>query len=428
LAAVAQGIRSRRQGLQAWRLASGLTMGFLIASGVAVAWMAQVGSLDGFWGVLSRRDMPGYVLGPILIRPLVPEVFAGFLTIAAAAVLVTGVSVHRAWRANFREYLSRGSDVAIPAAVGFMLLLTAWEWSQWQKLVLGLAGLWLPALGGIFLIDRSQRGCMWWLCLGMLAMTWAAVVLQGHHAPYQYPPVLAFAAYFAAIGLQVALRNRLQVEAQPSAARGQRIWLGVCLAGIVYLAFGWWLPKMTFHSKDLFIPAATSLPAHYDNVTKHKLTLPTYTNSMQVADRVRELTAPDEPIGVLFHEMRLYYHCRRPNVSRLLTMQPAYKHMFDAFIADILRRRPKVLLARIPDAANTAALPHGRVDALTRQEVEVAVSGELLDFFGPPIQPVLDAYRVTEVIGRVCILQPRVSNRYEAMPGRSTRRISPDNG
>jgi hypothetical protein len=109
-------------------------------------------------------------------------------------------------------------------------------------------------------------------------------------------------------------------------------------------------------------------------------------------------------------------------------MQPAYKHMFDAFIADILRRRPKVLLARIPDAANTAALPHGRVDALTRQEVEVAVSGELLDFFGPPIQPVLDAYRVTEVIGRVCILQPRVSNRYEAMPGRSTRRISPDNG
>jgi hypothetical protein len=278
------------------------------------------------------------------------------------------------------------------AAVLFGILLTSQMWPAWQQILIRFAGLWIPAAGSILLCSWHCRSEIWRLCMLMLLAAITAMVLQGQFFLYHMPPMLALAAYIAA----VEISGRMTTFG--NAGHPQRVWLLVCIAAGISLAVGPWWSTMTMVTNRPYVLAGTTLANHYTAITKHKLSCPTYATTRKVAGRIDEMTTANEPIGSLMHEARFYYFSHRPSVYKLIAMQDAYRHMFADYMQAIRSRRPKVLVARIPEPLRSSR---------DLQAIQAAVFEQTEAFFGPPGTAVRELYRATETIDDVCILQPR---------------------
>jgi hypothetical protein len=344
----------------------------------------RLGSWDGFWGVLTRRDMPGYILGPALLRNVSGYLGIGgllFMAVASWARCTRGKAAAREW--------------TLFSMVGFgvfAILLTCRWWPEWRHVLACFAGLWIPAVGSIALAFWRPRSESWTLCAILLGATSAAVVLQGQFFLYHLPPMLATASYIGASEIDERLGKVGAV------ARESLVWLAVCAGCVVYLAAGQWWPTMGFVTAHPYVLAGTDLSGHYTAITKHKLSCPTYATTMRVARRIQEMTGEDEPIATLFHEARIYYFAQRPCVYKLMAMQDAYRHMFGDYMQAIRDRRPKVIAARIPERLRES----GDVTA-----IQEAVFNEAETFFGEPGRTIRELYQVTELIDDVCLLTPR---------------------
>lgn len=394
-----QAIQRRRAGPSVLVPLAALTAGFLCAAGIGVALFMHMGSWDAFWGVLSRRDMPGYVRGPALIRSILPPLLAG-----CAGIVLLGFG-RQAGRHTFSSEFagSIGEIDTFPfsrllslrwcasAFFIFALLLSLRQWSEWRHVWMVFAGLWIPATGSILLSDWRERGEIWRLCLLMGVAVTAAVILQGQFFLYHLPPMLALAAYLAATEIADLLRRPRDSVTARSA------WASVCVACVVYLIVGQWWPTMSFVTARPYVLANHSLSDHYVSITKHKRSCPTYATTVRAAERIRELTSENEPMASLFHEARLYYCARRPSVHKLIAMQSAYQHLFADYMQAIRDRKPKVVVARVPQH-----LRHSN----DLQAIQAAVFDEAEAFFGPPGRAIRELYRATELIDDLCLLQP----------------------
>ena len=366
--------------------AAGLTTGFALASIAGAAWLIHLGSWDGFWGVLSRRDMPGYILGPALIRSVLPPLLAGAIAVTLGAWVLSRCSNLRSssdghWTAPWAKALA-----------AYALLLTARNWPGWQQVLMLFAGLCIPAIGAMLVRPWKDRGEAWRLCLLMLCASCAALILQGQYFLYHLPPLLAFAAMLSAIQIDEAIRT------WPTVDRAGRSWGGVWRGGGESVGACLGGPTMAFAPGGPKGRAGTTLAGHYTSVTRHKLSCPTYATTMKAAERIRELTGEADPIACLLHDPRIFYFARRPSVHKLIAMQDAYRHMFADYMQAIRMRRPKVIVARVPESLH-------RSSEITA--VQAAVYDQTESFFGPPGKVVRDLYHVTQIIDDLCILQPR---------------------
>lgn len=378
-----RGWKQRRQGPRGFMPWAALSAGFLLAAAVVAGLFVRWGWWEGFWGIFSRRDIPGYVVGPGLIRQAAPALLAGL-------ALFAGIG----WAAS-RMPWGRGGTPALQAcAVAFAMfavLLTARRWPGWQNLLMCFGGLFVPAAGGMASRAWSDRSEIWRLAVCMLAAATGSLVLQGQFFPYHVPPILAAAAYLA--GVEIV--ERAATLGRPEHRASLRV--AVYAGGLAYLAVGQWWPTMSFVTATPNVLAGTTLSAHYDAITKHKLNCPTYTTTVKVADRIRELTAENDPIATLFHEARIYCFSRRPSVHKLLSTHVSFRHMFPAYMQAIRDRKPKVIAARIPQRLRKSH------DVAA---IQSAVYDEAESCFGPPAAVIRECYRVTDVIDDVCLLTP----------------------
>jgi len=381
---IAAAWRHRRGGLRALHPVALLTLGFLAAAAAGVALIAHAGSWDACWGVLSRRDMPGYVQGPKLIRTILPGIVVGA---AALAVCLVVASKTRA-----RGVLSQPVRTWAIGCMLFTLLLSCRQWLGWQHVLVCFSGLWIPAFASLIRTEWRERSETWQLTTAMLLAVTAAVILQGQFFLYHLPPMLALAAYLAATEIVDAFST------MSASGASRPVWPVLCLGSIAYLIAGQWWPTMSFVTAHPHVLAGTNLADHYTSITKHKLSCPTYATTIKATDRIRELTREDEPIATLFHEARIYYFARRPAVYKLLCMQSIYAHMFADYMQAIHDRRPKVIVARIPERLRESGDLHA---------IEAAVFNEAESFFGPPARTIRELYHVTERIDDLCLLAPK---------------------
>lgn len=376
-----------------WFGLAGLTAGFVVASLLTCGTLACIGSWDGFWGVLTRRDMPGYVRGPRMIRDIVPTLLAG-----AAAMALIAASWHIFRPKVNRDWQSTLSRWALACGV-FAAVVSAHAWPAWtHHVLLRFAGLSIPVAGAV-LVHRSRfREESLRLSLLMLAAVTAAVILQGQFFLYHLPPMTAFAAYIAADEIVRCMRKADAAAPNSGLGEARFTWPTVCIVAVVYLAVCQWWPTMSFVTARPCVLAGTTLDDHYTSITKHKRSFPKHSTIVAVADRIRELTDKTDPIAALFHEARIYYFARRPSVHKLIAMQTPYAHLFGEYMQAIRDRRPKVIVARIPEPLRQSTdLP----------AIESAVFDEAERFFGEPGRTIRELYHVTETIDDVCILRPR---------------------
>jgi len=392
LRAVLHGWRARREGLRAWAGAAGMTAGFVAAAAASVALLVHLGWWGGCWAVLTRADMPGYIAGPGLVRDIIGPFLLGATVLAAALALIVKTAFAAGESSAAPQHqVPQVLRAWVVGSIVLGLLITNHYWAGWRSLNTALIGLWLPAMGSLLVRFWSGRSTIWRVSLLMLLASWVAMVLQGKFFLYHCPPLFAFAGYLTAN--ELADRFRRPVWQHRSAA----VWTAVCLAATVHLATGYWWGKMTQQGSSPWVLAGTTLEEHYTRVTARKSRLPDYATVQEVARQVRVLTGQDDPIAVLFHEPRLYYFAQRPPVHRLIPMQPIFRHMFEDFFQGIDVKRPKILLAHVPDAVQPARDP---------SLVQPAVFDDLESYFGPSARLIRQNYRVTSVVNDVCILQP----------------------
>ncbi len=357
---------------------------------------------------------------------------------------------------------------AVAVAAG---VLSIWLWPAWQSLLPMVGGLLLPAGGAVLLQAWAGRSRTWRLVALTAGAVFAAIVVQGQFYFYHFPPLLACLAYLAADELLRQSRDRGRAatvrerwprraasvrewfrgfvrsrkrwqsrdcegavaaqsrgregavprfRAKPQAMAAQsrdpllaptaspassprtlgtfHPWCLVCLASVALLAGHAWGGKMTSVSTQPWILRSMTLAEHYDQVTRHKPRYPLYSTTQRAARRVRELTLPTDAIACLINEPRLYYLAERPAAHRLVIPNEAFRPLFDEFLPTLHTKRPPVILARVPE------MVRGCEDPTT---VHAAVFDEAESFFGPQARLLRDAYRVTELIDDICILQPR---------------------
>jgi hypothetical protein len=367
-----------------------LSAGFILSALAAIALLMHLGWWDGFWRVLTRKDIAGYIRGPQLVRELAPHLLAGTVALAIV-ILVACMGRTRSVAGATLHIRSLAAPIAAGLAV-FALVLTVQRWPDWQQAFLKTAGLLIPAAGAMLAARWSQRSRTWQIAVLLALASFAAILWQGHFALYQFPPLLAFAAYVAAVELTERLARFTETDT------AGRIWMMVSVGFASHLAVSTWGWTMSYYGRSPYVLSGTTLAGHYTKVTANKPSFPTYETTAMAAARVRELTSDNDPIVCLIDEPRLYYLAQRPPAHPLLRTQECYSTFFPGLFETIRSRQPKVLLARLP------AELRGTTDPAA---AEPAVLADLDRYFGPPAHALHGQYRLTEIINAdVCILQP----------------------
>ncbi len=364
--------------------------GFLLSAIGAVALLIHLDWWAGFRNVMTRRDIPGYILGPTIIRQIIPSLLAGGI-IAGSLCLILTVRVGKSCHQNFPRSAGQWLGFSILMGGVWGLLLITHQWTAWQQIAIRAMGLLIPAIGAIVIQPWRGRSRIWRMAMLLGVASFVGMVMQGHFFFYHFFPLFAFAAYLAGNEIVEGVR-RFGFEEHAS-----RAWGLVCLAAVIYHTVDYWGAKMVTPSASPYVLARMSLEEYQDNITKHQPRYPLISTTRKTAERVRALTADSDPIGCLFNEPRMYYFAGRPPVYKLFVAQEVYSHMFDAFMEAIDRQKPKVLVARIPLAARNA----------DREVVESAVFDDTESYFGPAAHTLRQNYRVCEIIDDVCLLQPR---------------------
>jgi hypothetical protein len=369
----------------------GLTVGFLLSAMASVLVLKRLDWWDSYWPVLTGKAFPpGYVLGPTMIRMLLPYV-----------ALATGLAVTVALWAWWRRVddvpsprVHRIADTAQLVVIGvvvFGLLLTIVSWSRWGDMLLRISGVALPALGAIAICCWTGRSRTWRVCCLLAGVCLAALFIQGRFTPYRYAPLVAMMAYLAAGEIVYRVR---QMHISTS---GQRAWTMICLVAVLHLATAHWWLQMIAYSREPHVLADRTLTEHHARIVNSNRATVRYETAVEVAQRIRELTDANDPVAMLFYEPRINYMAARPVVHRMFIPLDLHRLLYEEFMAAIAARKPKVVLARLPEAHRyirdpVAAAPIIFADAEAR--------------FGPSARVISDHYQLTELIGDVAILQP----------------------
>ncbi len=407
--AVAGAWRDRREGTPAFAGVAGLTAGFVLSAAASVLVLTRLGSWPGYWPVLMREDpriQGGYITGHWMILEMIPRV----AVVSAVIALILGLGFlltlprqRRQARVRWGLVVEWLRSLTVAAAV-FALLVTALFWPRWRGMLLLAMGILLPALGSVLVRSWTGQSHTWRTVLLLACASLGSVVVQGNFLWYHYSPVLACASLLAANELVDGFRRF------SSDRRSTRMWMAVCLAAAFYLGYAHWWRRMSLHTNTPNVLAGTTLSEHYGRVTR-KMEAPSYATSLQVAQRVQELTEETDPIGILFFDTWLYYLAERPPVHDLVYITPEryFKHLYCDFMRTIDERRPKVVLARIPHDLDD-------INNADKSGVTAAVFNSLEAFFGPSAGVIRESYRVTEIIDDVCIMQPRGTEVIESLP------------
>ena len=389
------GWKAGRSTFTSW---AALTAGFILTTAAGAALLFGL----GFW--TSLRDaftlggqMPqGYVHGPALVRSMLPYAVPaiGLIGLLALILAPRAQKGSEAVDARLVAWASRWAHMVVGASMVFGLLLLNHRNEEFRLPCATMLGLLIPGAAAILIAPWSGRSRVWRLCLLMTAATFAGVCLQGWFFIYHMLPFFAFVSYLAAGEIVERL------EQFSAATPGARAWTIACLACLVHLSVSNWGHYMTFASSKPYVLADTGLIDHYTQITKHRTRYPTYGTSYRVAERIRSLTGPQDPIVLLFREPRIYQLAQRPPVHPLIVPNEWTTPFFGEFVAAIGRTHPKVVVARIPESAR------GKKDIAN---VEAAVLADVESFYGEKGRIILEQYRLTEVIEDVGILQPKIT-------------------
>ncbi|HOW70494.1 MAG TPA: hypothetical protein PKY77_07835 [Phycisphaerae bacterium] len=377
-----------------------LTAGFVLAALAGIVLLFHLGLWSSYadaW-TLGGQMPSGYVRGPALVGSLLPYAVPALVLIASSAAVFAPQKVS-GWFSRPAVMACRWAHLAAGAALVFGLLLLNHRSEEFRGPFGATLGLLIPGVATVLIASWSGRSRVWRLCVLMAAATFGGVGLQGWFFVYHMLPFFAFLSYLAAGEIVRGLG--------PAAAGtpGTRAWMAVCLAGLVHLSVSYWGHYMTFATSSPYVLAGTGLVDHYTRITKHRTRYPSYGTSHRVAERIRSLTRPDEPIALLFREPRIYQLAQRPPAHPLLVINEWTTPLFDEFLAAVGRTRPKVVVARIPESVRGIA---------DRAFVEAVVLADVESFFGDKGRTIREQYRLTEVIDDVGILQPRTAGRAEA--------------
>ncbi len=396
LQACADAWHHRTEGLRATAVVTGLTAGFLATVLTSFAILYCWGSWDAYWQVLTRRHPlmeDGYVMGPYLLLEM--RYRTAWAGVMLAAVL--GVLFLMTWS---REAQDRGKgrrlllDWAwwVMAGTGlFLLMITAHFWPDWRCMLVVSIGAIVPALG--FALSRPWRDLSrtQWLVLMNCGAGMASILIQGQFAMYHLFPLAAFASYLAACEVTDGFR-RFRPEPNRS-----HPWLVVCLSLLLFTGYTQWWRCMTRFSASLNPLEGRTLVEHYAHVTR-KMNAPAYETKLRVARRLQELTAPNEPITIMFFDLWLYQMCNRPPAMPKVYIHADTMRNIPATIDSVLDRKPRILLARL----RTELPAEKRSDPTA---VFATLVGELETYFGAPAQQIGTTYRLIEMIDDVGFLE-----------------------
>lgn len=387
--------RNRVQGPRAFLGVMTLSAGFLAAAALSVVVMLHLDWWTGFWETLTRKNVPQYILGPWMVREMIPRTVAGLLIIAlgiAASLAFSGrtADADRTASAGMGEWLW----LVLAATVLLLVQYVLRYWESWAALFMRVAGVWVPALGAFLLGPGRNRSRTWRVVWLLAGASLAALVLQGRSSPYRFPPLWAFAGYLAAGELSTRL-GRLR-----AATPLERLWAACCIAAVAQTTVGHWGTTMTAQTWSPHVLAGTSLSQHYQRCTRNSTTC-SYATAMAVAQRVRQLTRETDEIISLFDDPRLLCFAKRPIAHRLVRLHPAFRPLFEDCMKTIRQKRPVVVLAQVP-----AARRHDQDLAA----VQSAIFEEIESFVGPSAQVIRRNYQLTEIIDHIGILQPGIAS------------------
>jgi hypothetical protein len=159
-----------------------------------------------------------------------------------------------------------------------------------------------------------------------------------------------------------------------------------------------WYRRMTSTTDSPYVLGGSTLEDHYAAVTDGKRNVPTRGTVMQVAARIRALTAEGEPIMCLFGDPRILVEADRPPAYKLVYVHACYNHLFGEMMAAVAREEPHVIVARVPESAR---------DASDTSVIQHAVLKDAESLFGPDAAALGEHYQLAEVIDDVCLLLPR---------------------
>jgi hypothetical protein len=380
----------RREGWSTFIPWLALTLGFVITALAGAMLLHHFGLWSSYHDAFSLGgQMPkGYVRGPALVRALLPYTAPAILILS---LLIVGL-MKKGSGAVSRRALGQWAICAAGAGLVFGLMLLNQRSPEFHGPFSAMIGLFIPGVAAVLIARWSDRSRVWQACLLMTAAAFAGVCFQGWFFVYHMLPFFAFLTYLVA--------NEI-VEHFEGFARGTneaRAWTLVCLAGVVHLGMSHWGHCMTLATTRPYVLSGMSLIDHYDMITKHQPRYPTFGTSSRVAERIRSLTNADDPIALLFREPRIYQLAGRPPAHPLLVINEWTAPLFPDFLRTIEQRRPKVVVAHLPEAVR------GKNDPA---EVAPALLADVEEYFGPGARFIRKQYLLTEVIGDVGILQPR---------------------
>ncbi|MBP7937660.1 MAG: hypothetical protein KA354_23715, partial [Phycisphaerae bacterium] len=399
LLALVEAVGNWRAGCRVFGSWAALTGGFVLAALAGIALLLHLGLWSSYgdaW-TLGGQMPSGYVRGPAMVRSLLPYAVPALALIASSAAILVPKKVSGSF-VKPAAMVWGWAHLAAGAALVFGLLLLNHRNEEFRGPFGATLGLLIPGLATVLIAPWSGRSRVWRLCVLMAAAAFAGVGLQGWFFVYHMLPFFAFLSYLAAGEIVRGLGHA-------AGTVGTRAWMAACLAGLVHLSVSYWGHYMTFATSSPYVLSGTGLVDHYTRITKHRTRYPSYGTSHRVAERIRSLTGPDEPIALLFREPRIYQLAQRPPAHPLLVINEWTTPLFDEFLTVVGGTRPKAVVARIPELAR------GMED---RAAVEAAILADVESFFGDKGRIIREHYRLAEVIDDVGILQPRIVDRAEA--------------
>jgi hypothetical protein len=389
----------RRRGLAALIAPVGLTMGFAAAVGGVVHILMRVGSWSAYWPLLLRRDPRvegSYIVGHYMVLELMPRI------LAASVIIILVVLLAYLWSARPRPGVETrdrarwydGLQAALVGAAAFALILSATYWELWRFMLFQQIGLVVAATGALLARPWLQQSRTW-RTMALLAVAGVgSVLVQGNFNGYHFYPLLACACYLAADEIG---RGFHRFRTAPAS---HRLWVMICVGLLCATGYNNWWRRIVTPYPRWNVLEGTTLTAHYDDVLR-SVKSPRYLNKLAVAERVRALTGPDDPIAVLYFDPWMYHLAERPPAHSSIYVDPSrfYDRQFPEFLRTIAETPPKIVLAWVPPS---------RLDAekASPEEMERATFDELEDFFGPDAQVIRERFHLLEVVGQVCLLQP----------------------
>ncbi len=405
LQALGEAWMNRRRGWSAWAHVNGLTLGFVCGIALAIFVLWQIGSWPAYWYYFIRdpsKVPPQYVVGHWKLLEMFPRVGVASIVIAVLAAVFWYIDApkrRKAKAADVSPHLQMVHMILLSvflAAVGITILY----WPRWRGLLVHAAGIAVPAIAVLVYQPWTGRSRIWRTVLLIAAAGLVGMMLQGRFFSYHSYPLLACCAVLVGSEFGRAL------DSLHSDRRWARIFVIICLAGVMQLGVGKWWLKMSKYSNGLNALAGVSLDEHYER-TLADFT-PPYRDKVAAARRVQKLTESDEKIAVLMYDPWVYQLADRLPVHYMTFLNPGgypthrssnvlAKELLDTVVAD----KPKVVLAKVPADQDLS---------VSRDELEAAVFAQLEDFFEGWTGPIRSCYHLAEVTGRIALLQPNHAN------------------